>query len=122
MAKSPNPMHYAKHIKIRVDGKEYPTLEGGTFKKNGKTRETVTGDEVHGYTETAVPASISVQVPANHQTDFEDINDHTNVTIEVEIDTGQIYMMRNAWNTNPVELTGGNFTLEYMAKTAEKIA
>lgn len=117
-----NPMHYAKHVTIRSNGHEYPTLEGGTFTLNGMTREDVTGSQVYGYTETATAAMISVQVPANYQTDFEDINNQTDVTIEVELDTGQIYVMSNAWNVTPVALTGGNFTLEYHAVKAMRIA
>lgn len=119
---SKNPKHYAKHTIIRANGHEYPTLEGGTFTKNGKQREDVVGAKVYGFTETAVAASISVQVPANFETDFEGINDQTDVTIEVELDTGQIYVMRNAWNVTPVALSGGNFTLEYHAVEAERIA
>lgn len=123
MAKSPNPRHYAKHMTIRSNGDEYPTLEGGTFSPGGMQRDDVTGNKVHGYTETAVASTLSVQVPANFYTDFSNINNQTDVTIEVEIDTGQIWMMRNAWNTTPVILSGGSFALEFhSADEAERIA
>lgn len=117
-----NPMHFAKHVTIRSNGHEYPTLEGGTFTHHGKQRDDVTGKELYGYTETAVGAMISVQVPANFETDFESINDQTNVTIEVELDTGQIYLLANAWNTTPISFNGQGITLEYKAKKADRIA
>ncbi|PWD90342.1 phage tail tube protein [Ignatzschineria cameli] len=118
---SRNPMHYAKHMTIRSNGQEYPTLEGGTFTHSGMQRDDVTGKMLYGFTETAVGASVSVVVPANHETDFEDINNQTNVTIEVELDTGQIYLMQNAWNTTPVSFNGTGITLEFKAQKARRI-
>lgn len=116
-----NPRHYAKHIIVRANGKEYPTLEGGEFQPAGKSREVVTGFSVHGYTETAQPAYAAVQVPANFETDFEEINDMTNVTVEVELDTGQIYLMANAWTVEPSRLNGGNFNLAFNSQTSKRI-
>ena len=116
-----NPMHYAKFLKIRANGKEYPVLEGATFRMHGMVRDGVNGSEVYGYTETAQSARVEADVPANYQTDFIEINNSRNVTIEVELDTGQIYLMSRAWNTEPVALAGGKYKLAFEAVEAVRI-
>ncbi|ECD9475927.1 phage tail protein [Salmonella enterica subsp. houtenae] len=93
---------------IRVNGREYATLDGATFTPSGFEREVVKGAKVYGYRQKPKEATLECKFPAGNDDSpgTSDINTWTSVTIEVVTDVGEVHMMTKAWSSEPASLTG----------------
>lgn len=97
---------------IRVDGDLLPTLEGAKINIGGLEREEVLGNEVLGFTEKPVAATVECTIAHSAATDLVALRNITDATVTFETDTGITYMVAPAWITKPPELTAGGAEVE----------
>ena len=107
---------------IRVNGLELETLAGCTFTPAGDTRETVKGSRVYGYKSTPREATLECKIPGGSGIGLDEVINWTDVTAEFKADTGETWMMPNAWQTDEPQNSDGEITIKLAAKTSKRIA
>lgn len=110
-------------ITVKANGEILLTRRGFTFRKGGIQRAAVNGDSgLHGYTEEAMGARLTGNVTATEKSEL-DSYDVTDATIQIETNTGQTYVMRNAFMTDLPELDTdqGQFGVAFEGPEAEKL-
>jgi hypothetical protein len=93
---------------IKFDGRVLLTNKGAKLNTGGVERKTVEGDVVHGYAEEVKAPFVECEVSVTKDTSLMEYNNITDATVTFECDTGQIYVLRNAWSEKPSEATGGD--------------
>ena len=92
---------------IRADGLRLRTENGATLSLGGFNRTS----ERHGgqtyFKEDEVPPKLECSVLHDKDTNLLTLNNITGATIEYECDTGQIYILRDAFVIEPVSLDSG---------------
>lgn len=96
-------------IIIRVDGRSIRTKPGSAkMMMGGKEREPqMADDEIVGYSEKVVPATVSATLVHTSISNLTAIRDATDVTILFEADSGLSYTLNNMFCTKPPELADG---------------
>lgn len=111
-------------ITIKRDGEVLLNKEGFTFRPGGIQRESVAGDNsVHGFTETIIPARLTGNLSHKEQQDLTAYGDVADATIVITTNSGQSYVMRNAWQTDAPELNAGSgeVSVAYESEPAEQL-
>ncbi len=106
---------------VKIDGELQRSKEGAKLILGGKERTAQTGYKVYGFSEKVVPATVEFTLAHVGGDDLEGLQNKVDSTIEFETDTGDTYLVANAFSTKPAELTGGegDVALEYMGDPAE---
>lgn len=108
-------------LKLYIDGKMMRTKPGAKFKVGGKKREAVSGHSVYGFAEEVVHSELDCTIAHMSDTDAVAISGYIEQTLKVETDTGQTYIVKNAWVSEPCELSsGGDMSLKMMGEPAIK--
>lgn len=109
---------------VRINGKLLRSKEGAKLDNiGGKTRETVVGHSVYGYTETVVAPSVEATLADTKDLKLKEIAAITDATITFETDTGKQYVLSHAWCENAVSLTaGGDVEVKFTAMNCEEMA
>ncbi|AXF74867.1 phage tail tube protein [Erwinia tracheiphila] len=100
-----SPYQYTGVAYVRLNGKEYPTKEGATLTPGGISRQPVVGARVYGWQGKPREAKLSCTIPQGPGISLFYINNLTDVTVEFESDTGERFLMANAWSTGESTLT-----------------
>ncbi|KAB7624320.1 phage tail tube protein [Alkalilimnicola sp. S0819] len=100
-------MQVTGRVFIKIDGKQLRTKKGAKLKLGGHNRNTIVGHEVHGYAEETVAPEVECTISHTSQTDLEAIAASSDVTLTFEADTGQRWVLHNAWLTDTPELNDG---------------
>jgi len=109
---------------IKVNGQLLESLPGATLDVGGFKRDPVVGNEVHGYTETRVPSMVECEVSVDKQSRPSDWAKWSDVSITFECDTGQVFVVRSAFLTEPPKLTageGGKVPLKFSGPPADPV-
>lgn len=109
---------------VRADGQEILKEVGGTFNPGGKEREAQMGPRgVNGYKENPMAPSLEITAHHDADTDLVALGRITDATVIFEADTGQTYMLRKAFVTEPPSLdaAAGTFGLNFSALRVERI-
>lgn len=110
---------------VQVDGRELIKKQDARFNPGGVNRNTVKGNEVYGFAEEAVEATIDINAFIDPTTDLETILAGDDVTILFTADSGQQYVMPHAWLVNPPEVSegndGGSMPLKYASAKSEAV-
>ena len=109
-------------VTIRVDGQVIAAENKATLNPGGVTRD----PESHGgktyYSEEDVPPLLEASVLITKETDVMALSSITGATVLFEANTGQKFMLRDAFTTDPVVFDGaGKTALKMSAQAAEKI-
>ncbi len=120
-------MQHAGKASIKIDGDTLPTKDGATLDIGGVKRNTVIGgNKVLGYAEEPMPARVECEVFVGKGTSLERWRQVEDATITFETDTGNVYVLPNAWLTDPPALTeakdGSTARLVFEAVDAKEIA
>lgn len=110
---------------IKVDGQLLRSKPGAKFNLGGVTRKTQSDDTGHGFSEENVAPFIECSINLDGAIRISDLAKATSVSVTFEADTGQTYVLRNAWIENPPEVTsgeGGDVPLRYVGESAEEMA
>ena len=92
---------------IKLNGQVLESDDGATCDIGGTKRNTVTGNEVHGFTEEEVPSRVECDIYVGAETSLDTLRGAAGVPVEFEMDTGQIYSTSEAWITEALSITSG---------------
>ncbi|CAH6138293.1 phage tail tube protein [Citrobacter koseri] len=107
---------------IRVNGRELESLEGASFTPSGTTREEVTGSRVYGWKGKPRAAKVECKIPGGGDIGLDEVIEWTDITVEFEADTGETWMLANAWQADEPKNDGGEISITFMAKQSKRIA
>jgi len=106
-------MRITGRASIKVDGEVLLTEVGATMNVGGFEREAMMGGRgVNGYKQSPVAPTVQCTVHHTNETDIIKLAGITNATLLFETDTGQSWMLRGAFVTEPPELDAGAGTFE----------
>lgn len=106
---------------ISVNGERMRSKEGAKLNIGGAEREAVVGDDsIHGYTEKLTAPSIEATFSHMADTDLKKLADLTDASVQFECDTGRVYVLRNAWNAKPPELSKGEVGVLFNGLSVEE--
>ena len=96
----------------------------GTFTPSGTKREHKGGrlPEDGGYTETGVPAKLELNINMVPGTDVVALNDIKDEDVTVRLADGHVYLMSQAFVTEPVGVGDGESKMTIMSNTSEQIS
>jgi len=109
---------------IKYDGKVLLTDKGAKLNTGGVDRKGQAGDVVHGYSEEVKIPSLDCVISVTKDTSLLDLNKITNATVTFEADTGQTWILKDAWLTTPTEVTageGGKVPLKFEGMSCEEM-
>lgn len=109
---------------VKVNGKLLRSKEGAKLVGYaGRERTAIVGNEVHGYAEKVVAPSIECVISDKRDTSLEELAAVSDATVTFETDTGKTYILRNAWVSNAIDLTGGEGEVElvFMGAGCEEV-
>lgn len=113
-------------VTIKLDGQTLPKKQSATFNPGGTKRNTVKGNDIYGYSEEAMEATVDIDQFIGSATDLDAINAASDVTLLVSLDTGQQYVLAHAWLESPPDVTeatdGGSTKLKFVAISSEKVS
>lgn len=110
---------------VRIDGTFYDSLPGASITPGGIQNTDQAGMwEVH-HSEALIPAVMSASFPAKEGVSVASFQGKSGVEVTFVTDTGQTYIMRDAFVTNVVSLPvgggGGYFPVEFKSNPAEEL-
>lgn len=110
--------------KISANGTTIETNKGATLDLGGiKNNTVVTGSKI-GRAEELVPATIECETSLEAGASLEDIRNLKDATVIFDCDTGQSYIIRNAYRTDTTTMKdgeGGNVTIKIAGDPAEEL-
>ncbi len=110
---------------IKSDGGLLETMPGAKIDIGGVIRNPVVGSNtVHGYAEQVKEAMVECEISFGPDTSLAKLAATVDATITFECDTGQVYIVRNAWLVEPPVLTegeGGKVPLKFAGPPAEEM-
>ena len=108
-------------VQVKVDGTLLRSKEGAKLMLGGRTRTAVSGYKLYGYSEKFEPASVEFTLAHVGGDDLVGISAKVSSTIEFITDTGDTYLIANAFCTKPAELSDGegDVSFEFQGDPAE---
>ena len=109
---------------IKYDGKALLTEKGAKINTGGVERKTIEGDTVHGFAEETKAPFIECEISVTSATSLTELNRIENATVTFEADTGQTWVLRNAWSEKPAEATasdGGKVPMRFVGMSCEEL-
>lgn len=110
---------------ISIDGSLLPTMPGAKLDLGGEERTAVTGDNtVLGFTAQVKPATLTCEISLGAGDSIETLRRATDVTLTFECDTGQTYVVRQAFATKTLELSAGDsgkVAMEFQGMPAQEM-
>ncbi len=110
---------------IRLNGQVYETAAGAQLDLGGTKRNTIVTGRKVGYAEETAPATITGTTSLMEGQSLEELRNLTDATVIFECDTGQSYVIREAFLTEPPTLkdgAGGEVTINIAGYGAEELA
>lgn len=109
---------------IRTNGKTIRTMGGAELDLGGKENEAVTGaGQVWGFKSVYKAPSLSAKVAASEDTDFDELQNLSDATVDFDGDNGLRFLINRAFRTGTIKISesDGSFSLEMSGYTAEKV-
>lgn len=111
---------------IKVGGQLLESMPGAKLDIGGKERVAVVGaNNVHGFTEKVRPALMECEISVGKDTDLLQHEKWTAESVTFECDTGQVFVMRDAFSMEPPVMTadegGGKVPVKFSGPPAEKV-
>lgn len=113
-------------ISFKIDGEVYNAKGAFTLNFGFETRDAIVGtDRVHGFKATVVVPSITGAITDDGSVDVTKLANITDSTITVNQGNGKIFVLRNAWSTNPdgisVNTEESEIAVSFQGKSAEEV-
>jgi hypothetical protein len=94
---------------IAVDGDLQPTMPGAKLDIGGVERNPVEGDNrMLGFTEKPKPSLLAFEISLGGGMTLKKLKDLKGATVTFECDSGQTYVVRQAFTTKTLSLTSGD--------------
>lgn len=110
---------------IKIDGDLLETNSGAKIDLGGTVRTSVVGNNsVHGFSESIKESSLECEISVGPETSLDALRNIEDATITFEADTGQTWIIRNAWLTEPPAVgdgEGGKVALKFAGPPAEEM-
>lgn len=109
---------------IRVDGQAYQTKPGASVQLGGTMRTPVSTHFGTNFAEQHSPAVVTLTIDLVRGLSLQALRDATDVVIQFEADTGQTYVVREAFLSNEPTVTdgeGGAIELQFTGQPAEEV-
>ncbi|MDP1655714.1 MAG: phage tail tube protein [Hylemonella sp.] len=110
---------------IKFNGELLETLPGASIDIGGVERKVIKGNNsIHGYSEEPKESMIECEVSVGPSTSLTKLGAITGATITFEADTGQTWVVRNAFNTVTPKATdgdGGKVPVKFAGDPAEEM-
>ncbi len=109
---------------IRVNGEVIETMKGASLDLGGVKRTTVTVGRVVGWAEETAPAVLECETALRPGQSLEALRRAAGAVVIFECDTGQRYLMNDAYLTDTITMKdgeGGNVTLKFEGPGAEEV-
>ncbi|MEZ5709727.1 MAG: phage tail tube protein [Blastomonas sp.] len=119
-----NPHKVTGQSRITADGEVLPTDGSSTLEPGGVTRESVIGDyDASSFRETPAPSKLECTLLVKRGRSITSIQAIDNATVVTEADTGQTWIMRNAYVAEAVSLSTseGKVRVVFMGPPAEEL-
>ena len=111
---------------IVVDGDVLQTLPGATLDIGGAVRTARNGTRsVHGFSETIKEATVECEITLPEGYSVKRLHDVTGATISFQCDSGQSYVIREAWCSEPPKINDGDdakVTAMFAGPPAEEVS
>jgi hypothetical protein len=98
---------YLGRVKITVQGEVLDSRPGASIDIGGTTRADVVGDQSMGFTETPKPSRIECELMLKAGVSLEALRNLKDTTAVFECDTGQRYIVKDAFTVETLRITGG---------------
>lgn len=110
-------------VYVKVDGALQRSKEGAKIMLGGKERTAQVGHKVYGYAEKVVPATVEFTLAHVGGDDLIALQNKVDSNLEFITDTGDTFLVANAFSTKPAELTGGegDAAFEFQGDAAEVV-
>lgn len=113
-------------VRIKVNGKILEAKIGTRVKPGGNNRESVVAnDDDVGYFETPMGSEVTVLIPVDDETDFDEIRGWKNVTLVIIPDAGPQLEIKRAYVSNAGEMEwadqGGELTIIFKGPKAKTL-
>ena len=108
-------------VKIKIDGSVIESENEATLDPGGTPREPVSHGGKTYFTESDTPPSLKFKILLTKNVDVTDIGKWTGKTATFIADTGQRYLIRNAFTVNVVEHGATSTDVEMSGDRAEKV-
>ncbi len=116
-----NPNQVTGRCFVNVSGVRLATKEGAKLNTGNPDRTGIAGDSgVHGYSEKTTIPFIECVVSHKADTDMTAMNAWVNETTTFKTDTGQTWLLRNAWLAKSTELSKGEVSLRIEGMSCER--
>lgn len=109
---------------IKVDGDLLRSKIGAKIDLGGVVRTPVVGNDVHGFAETIKESMIECEIVLAKGDSLETLRNTAGAVVTFEADTGQTYIVRDAFLTEPPIITegeGGDIPIKLAGKPAEEV-
>lgn len=110
---------------IKVDGDLLRSNDGAKIDLGGAMRDVITGSHtVHGFAEKIKASTVECEISLAKGDSLENLRNTTNATITFECDSGQTYIVREAFLMDTLTLTegeGGKIPLKFGGQPAEEV-
>ena len=118
-------MKYLGRAQIAFDGTTLDTANGAKLNVGGVARKEVEGAYTIGHTEALKAATVECEVNVSKDTPMEAIRNIAGATVTFRADTGQTWVVKNAFLTETPEMTaddkGGAMKLVFKGDPAELV-
>ena len=110
-------------VYVKIDGELMRSKEGAKLMMGGYERTPSVGHGLYGYSEKFVPATIEFTMAHVGGDDLLGLQAKVDSSLLFETDTGDTFVVNNAFATKPLELTGGegDVAMEYAGQPAELV-
>jgi len=95
-------------VKVKVNGVQYESMPGASIDIGGTKRTSFNADFDTGFTEETKNAECEFKMPLKPGLKLDDFRAMDDVTLTFVCDTGQTYLMTQAWISETVKLAGGS--------------
>jgi len=113
---------YIGKVRISVNGAVLDSKPGASIDIGGVMRDSVVNDQKMGYMETPRPSRIECEVALARGASVEPLRTLTDGTAVFECDTGQRYIVKDAFTSETLVITGGQgYKLVIMGEPAQEV-
>lgn len=115
-------MKFFGKAKVKYNGKLADSKPGASCDRGGIKRTPVNTDNGMGYTEETVNSLVECELVLRAGDSLDELQNLTDGTIVFECDTGQRYIIKDAFCTDPPKITGGQgVNISFAGKPAEEL-
>lgn len=98
---------YLGRVTIKVNGEVLDSRPGASIDLGGITRKPVTNDQHMGHAEELKPSRMECELSLRRGASIDGLRNIVDGTYVFECDTGQRYIVKDAYTTDTLSLTGG---------------